>query len=81
MFRFLVAVQLLSNSCSVRNQVYKALKRNPLPADAKAILVQPDHSGEVFSKLQQIPEASREAIVLICIEGFTYDDASQTLNV
>gem|GEM_PF-1806214 len=44
-------------------------------------MVQPDHSGEVFSALQQIPEASREAIILICIEGFTYDEASQMLNV
>ena len=66
---------------AVRNQVYKALKRNPPPPEAKPILVQPDHSGEVFSALQQIPEASREAIILICIEGFTYDEASQMLNV
>jgi len=66
---------------AVRNQVYKALKRNPPPPEAKPILVQPDHSGEVFGALQQIPEASREAIVLICIEGFTYDEAARMLEV
>lgn len=66
---------------AVRNQVYKALKRNPPPLEAKPILVQPDQTSEVFAALQQIPESSREAIVLVCIEGFSYDEAANMLDV
>ncbi len=66
---------------AVRNQVYRALKRNPPPPEAKPILVQPDQTSEVFAALQQIPESSREAIVLVCIEGFSYDEAANMLDV
>ncbi len=66
---------------AVRNQVYKALKRNPPPPEAKPILVQPDQTSEVFAALQQISESSREALVLVCIEGFSYDEAARMLDV
>lgn len=65
---------------AVRNQVFKALRRRALPL-AMPKLTSPDLSGEVFEALLQLTEEAREALVLVCIEGFTYEEAAPVLDV
>ena len=66
---------------AVRNQVYKALKRVMKTGELNSLAVAADRSPDVMLALQQLPEASREALVLVCIEGFSYEEAAGILEV
>ncbi len=66
---------------AVRNQVFKALQRARKTSELDVVSIAADQSGDVMKALQQLPEASREALVLVCIEGFSYEEAAEILQV
>jgi len=65
----------------VRNLVFKTLNRpTALPA-LRDPAIPPDQSSDVHTMLLRLPEEARAALVLISIEGFTYEEAGQILDV
>ena len=51
--------------------------RMAAPADPEATL----HSREVIAGLAKLPDDQRAAILLIALEGLSYDEAATVLNV
>lgn len=49
---------------------------SPAPSAESNIL-----TAEVFTKVMHLPEAQREAVLLVYVEGFTYAEASAVLNI
>lgn len=66
---------------AVRNLVFKALNRPATLPVLSDPTTPPDQSSDVHAMLLRLPQDAREALVLISIEGFTYEEAGRLLNV